>query len=223
MSASPSNHPAILPLLTTTASLATALYETIVYRGLIKSLPSPLASPSSSPFARTDRHAVARTISLWWRMNIAEGLTLIVAMGIASLVAGTRAVRRLGSDSSEKWVAIAGTVFAVGHFGFGPSVAKVIEGMAYAYEKAGIWTANAAGAEDGALQNRKRDKREDIDPDLQAEIQHVAAEEARSEVDVVDDRVIELQRKWLRLHYWRTLAVDLPAMICFSWLAFKRR
>jgi len=47
-----------------------------------------------------------------------------------------------------------------------------------------------------------------------------AKEEGRSEV--VDDRVVELQNTWLRIHAWRCLLVDGPALACFVWLALGR-
>ena len=47
-----------------------------------------------------------------------------------------------------------------------------------------------------------------------------AKEEGRGEV--VDERVIELQRRWLTVHAWRTLVTDGPAVVCFGWLAMRR-
>lgn len=35
----------------------------------------------------------------------------------------------------------------------------------------------------------------------------------------LDDRAVELNAQWLRLHLVRSVAADLPAMLCFAWLA----
>ncbi len=167
---SPSN-PALLPLMSTPASVSVAIYEAIVFNGLIKA-------------SQQDRHSTARTLSLWWKTTLPQGLGLILSLGLASTIGGVRTIRALRNGSREKYVAIAGTMFAVGHFLFGPGVARVIQGMAEAYDDLG-------GIE--------------------------AKEEGRSEV--VDGRVVELQRQWLRIHVWRSLVVDAPAMVCFAWLA----
>jgi len=43
-----------------------------------------------------------------------------------------------------------------------------------------------------------------------------AEEEARGEI--VDERVVGLQRRWLRAHAWRSWVMDGPAVLCFGWL-----
>ena len=40
--------------------------------------------------------------------------------------------------------------------------------------------------------------------------------------DVVDERVVDLQRRWLTVHAWRSLVTDGPAMACFGWLAMAQ-
>lgn len=162
------------PLLSTTASASIAIYEAILFNGLIKA-------------SLHDKSSTARTISLWWKTTLPEGLAVILALGLTSTLSGIRAVRAFRSGSRERYVAIAGTLFAVGHFLFGPSVARIIQRMVEAYDGLG-------GIE--------------------------AREEGRGEV--VDERVVELQRRWLRVHAWRSLVMDGPAVLCFGWLVIER-
>jgi len=166
----PTSNPALLPLLSTTASASIAIYEALFFNGLIKA-------------SHHDNRSTARTISLWWKTTLPEGLAVILALGLTSTVSGIRAIRAFRSGSRERYVAIAGTVFAVGHFLFGPRVARIVQGMAEAYD--GL---------DG----------------IEAE------EEARGEI--VDERVVGLQRRWLRAHAWRSWVMDGPAVLCFGWL-----
>lgn len=170
----PTSNPALLPLLSTTASASIAIYEAIVFNGLIKA-------------SHHDRPSTARTISLWWKTTLPEGLAVILALGLASALGGVRAIRAFRSGSRERYVAIVGTCFAVGHFLFGRSVAGRVQGLVEAYD-------GLEGIE--------------------------AKEEGRGEV--VDERVIELQRRWLTVHAWRTLVTDGPAVVCFGWLAMRR-
>lgn len=39
--------------------------------------------------------------------------------------------------------------------------------------------------------------------------------------EVVDERVVKQQQQWLKIHTWRTLTSDIPAMLCFAWLVMK--
>lgn len=120
---------------------------------------------------------------------------MVFAFGLASLVTGIRAARAFRPQSTERYLANAGTILAVGHFAFGPSIAEVIAGMAYAYERAGSW--------------RVYTKAE-------------AEEKGVPEQDLVDEEVLEGQRKWLKIHAWRTVLTDLPALAAFGWLASRR-
>lgn len=165
--------PELFPLMSTTASVGVAIFEAVAFRGFVK-------------VARLDKPLAARSIALWWKSTVSESIPYILLLGAASLTGGIRAIRKFEVGSSERYVAVAGTLLAVGHFVYGPTMVKVIQGMAEGYD--GL---------DG-MRAKKEESRE-----------------------LVDDRVVELQRRWLRIHAWRSFTVDVPAMLCFVWLALR--
>ncbi|KAK5219116.1 hypothetical protein LTR99_006502 [Exophiala xenobiotica] len=38
--------------------------------------------------------------------------------------------------------------------------------------------------------------------------------------EVAKGKSMDYVRKWLDIHLWRTLTTDLPALVCFAWVAF---
>lgn len=175
-------NPAIFPLLSTSATASLALYEYIFLNSLLKASQTQ-SQKYSSP--------VARTIALWWSQSLPSGLAVILSFGLTSLITGIRTIRASPTGSTKRWIAVAGTLLATGHFAFAPRISKVIQGMAYAYERAGVW-------------ERKVD----------------AMEAGKTEEQVAEEKALEGQREWLRVHFWRTLLTDLPAWGCFGWLVF---
>lgn len=169
-------NPALIPLLSTTATLSLAIYEIIFFR-------THLTSTSTSALHRA---SIARALSSWWHSSLPAVLPLILSLFTISLVSGIRTYR-----ATRRYVALAGTLLAVAHLAFAPKIAGVIQDMAFAYERVGEW----AAAKD-------------------------AEEQGRTKEEIADDAVLEGQRTWLRVHYWRTLVTDVPAWGCFAWLVF---
>lgn len=171
-------NPALLPLLSTTATATLALVDYDFLTKLMTSSQTQSGKYSSS---------VARTISTWWKQS--PGLAIIISFALTSLITGSRAARKFPSRSTNRWTAIAGTTCAVGHFAFGPKIVAAIQDMQYGYERAGIWQAEALEA-------------------------------GKSEEEIADEKVLDAQRRWLKLHAWRTMLADIPALGCFAWLVF---
>lgn len=171
-------NPALLPLLSTTATATLALAEYDFLTKLMKASQTQSGKYSS---------AVARTISTWWKQS--PGLAIIISLALTSLVTGGRTARLMPPSSPRRWTAIAGTLLAVGHFAFGPKIVAAIQDMKYGYERAGIWQAEALEA-------------------------------GKTEEEVADERVLDAQKRWLRLHVWRTMLADIPALGCFASLVF---
>ncbi len=122
------------PLLTSTVLLGMATFEYLSFNGLVKA-------------SLYDRSAAASIISLWWKHTIRERLLLICSLVFSGVVSGVRLARRLPSVSGagardwsrEKFVAVLGTIFVVGHFGFAGPITSVVQEMTFAYERAGLW------------------------------------------------------------------------------------
>ncbi len=52
-------------------------------------------------------------------------------------------------------------------------------------------------------------------PSIADTIKHICDEEVEKKGQTID-----YVQQWLKIHFWRTLLTDLPALVCFSWAAF---
>lgn len=145
----PSINPALIPLLSTTATLTLALYETVFFK-------THLSSTSTPQNSRT----IARSLSLWWRNSIPTTLPVVLSLITASLISGIRAYRALSPilQSTKRYIALAGALLAVAHLAFAPKVAGVIQDMAYAYERVGEWKVDVDVEEQGRTKEEAADE-----------------------------------------------------------------
>lgn len=83
-----------------------------------------------------------------------------------------------------------------------------------AYERVGIWREDGIGNEAGTV----GDRRGEVDAE-----EMKAMEEGRDLNDVVDERVLEMQRRWVSWCGLRGVGIDLLEIGVFGWMFFRRR
>lgn len=206
----------LLPLLTSTSLLSLSLPQYLIHSSLLR-----LSQHDST---------TARTISRLWRQILPAQIGADLLLSIASLVAGIRLLRMSrgrrdmgmgmgpGTGTVTWWVSVMGTLLLTGRTASLWWMGRLGVAMAGAYERVGIWIKDDDGGsgEGGEVGNNVEAKGEAID-----EIQAEAMEQGRDVQDVVDEKVIELQKRWVRGCGWRVLGIEVPIWLCFGWVVVR--
>lgn len=199
----PLTSPFLLPLLTTIITLTHTLSHNLSQQTLLHISKSHPSTPST-------RHSTARTVSLYWTHALPQHIVITTILSLASLLSGIRAARMVGLHRRERTLVTLGTVsVAMSWAGWGwvGIWRGLLSGIARGYERAGIWKSRGEKDVEGG--------EVDVDVDVIK-----AEEEGRSREEIVDERVLQLLARWVRIGWFRSVSEG-AAVLCFGWVARK--
>lgn len=131
-------------------------------------------------------------------------------LSLASLLSGIRAVRAVALGSRERIVAVLGcglVAMSWARWGWIGIWSGLLNGIARGYERVGIWKSRGEKEVEGG--------KVDVDVDVIK-----AEEEGRSREEIVDERVLQLLARWVRIGWFRSVGEG-AAVLCFGWVARK--
>lgn len=147
-----------IPLVSSSLTVFYAIIEPLIFNSFLAA-------------AKEDAPATNKVVRLWWNNFLIPGTSAVVASTLPSLVGGLYALKHLPENSLRRKLALAGAIFAAGHFAWVYPIAQTIK--------------------------------------------NVTDEEVEKKGTTMD-----YVRRWLKIHTWRFLTTDLPALLCFGYVAF---
>ncbi|KIX04121.1 uncharacterized protein Z518_07674 [Rhinocladiella mackenziei CBS 650.93] len=111
------HNPALtIPLVSSSLTVFYAIMEPVIFHCFLKS-------------AKEDLPATNKIMRIWWSNFLPPGLVMIVSTTLPSIIGGTYALRYFPRGGLKWIMCVAGVMLSLGHFAFGPTIARKIQSI----------------------------------------------------------------------------------------------